>query len=252
MSERALILAAHGSNVEPAVNLFVRRLVSRIGATGAFGTVTAAFHRGRPKLNTVLDQLSAGDVTVVPFMSSEGYFCNTVLRGRLAEHARSSSMRLRQTVPVGTHRGIPRLVERRVRRLINVHGCDARATTLAVVGHGTERHQHSRDTTLSLVEALRRSGVVAEVIPAFLDDVPLVETLLDHCTYRALLTVPFFMTAGPHATRDIPARLGLAPHKDAAAPLCGRVNGRFVIIDEPVGTYPELVDIVLDLARGAP
>ena len=113
MSRTALILAAHGSRVDPTINAQIDEYVSQIDRLGIFDRVTKAFHRGEPAFASVLDQLDADYVTVVPVMTSDGYYCDVVLRRELAKNRRFARVRLRQTPPVGVHTGVIALVERR-------------------------------------------------------------------------------------------------------------------------------------------
>jgi sirohydrochlorin ferrochelatase len=63
--------------------------------------------------------------------------------------------------------------------------------------------------------------------------------------------IPFLISGGPHATGDIPARLGLQTTQGAAPPFHGRVGDRFIICDAAVGTHAEIVDVIVDLATAA-
>jgi uroporphyrin-III C-methyltransferase len=61
-----------------------------------------------------------------------------------------------------------------------------------------------------------------------------------------VLVVPFLLGGGAHALEDIPRLVGLAEGADSRR---GRVGDRLFLIDEAVGTYPGLEEIVVDLAR---
>jgi len=232
--------------VDPTINAQLNEYVTRIDRLGLFDHVAKAFHRGEPTFATVLDQLDAGEVTVVPVMTSDGYYCDMVLPRELAKNRRFARVRLRQTPPVGAHAGAIALVERRARRLILDHNLEAEDVCVAVVGHGTPRHPRSRLATVRLAEALQRMEMCGEVIYAFLDETPVVETILGRATQAVVIVIPFLISSGPHATVDIPARLGLQ-----TPPLHGRVGDRFVVCDAAIGTHPEMVDIIIDLATAA-
>jgi cobalamin biosynthesis Co2+ chelatase CbiK len=70
MSGRALVLAAHGSRRDPAANALVRRLAESHRGRRLFDEVAVAFHQGEPGFDSVLDELAADEVTVVPFLTS--------------------------------------------------------------------------------------------------------------------------------------------------------------------------------------
>ena len=234
---RALVLAAHGSRRDPAANALVRRLAEAVRARRLFDEVAVAFHQGEPRFETVLDELTADEVTVVPFLTSAGHYSEVVLPEALARNRRYPGLRLRQTPPVGTHSGIAPLVARRATEIMPEQGIERGSATLALVGHGTRRHPESRSSTLQLVETLRRRRVAGEVLAAFIDDDPPLEALLDTAASPHVILVPFLIGGGPHVTHDIPHLLGTG----GKAPR--------VIIDEAIGTWPGMVDIIIDLAR---
>jgi len=244
MSRTALVLAAHGSRLHSTVNAEVRRCATRLAASADFNEVAVAFHQGTPSFAEVLDSLDADDVTVVPFMTSEGYYSRVVLPRELAKNPRFAEKSVRITPPVGTHPAIVDLVARRVRDRRAENDLAASATSVAVVGHGTERHRASRMATLDLCDALRRRGLAAEVLPAFLDEAPGVNTILTRAAAANVVVVPFLIGAGPHATRDIPGALGIGRRDAVSLPVVGSVGDRRVVCDAPVGGDPGIIDIL--------
>ena len=245
MSGRALILAAHGSRRDPAANALVRRLAESLRGRRVFDEVAAAFHQGEPGFDTVLDELTAEEVTVVPLLTSAGHYNDVVLPQALRKNRRYDAVRLRQTPPVGTHSGIAPLVARRVTELLRERHLERDDVALVLVGHGTPRHAQSRAATEQLADVLRRRRVAGEIAAAFLDDSPPLDQVAAQVTRPAVLVVPFLIGGGAHALEDLPALVGLPP--DGA--LEGWVGGRRVLIDGAIGGYPGLEEIVLDLAR---
>jgi uroporphyrin-III C-methyltransferase len=243
----ALVLAAHGSVRDPESCAQVHEYAREVARRGPFDAAIAAFHLGSPNFGEALDRLEADRVVVVPFLAAEGHFCEEVLPEALRRNHRFASITLRQTPPLGTHPGFASVIARRVSLLLAEHGLSRQATTLLLVGHGTERHERSRASTLTLVEALRHRRVAGEVRAAFLDDEPPVEQVVQEAAGRDLLVVPFLM-GGAHALTDLPARLGLSTGSERARPLLGhRVGGR-VVVDGPAGGYDGVVDLLFDLA----
>jgi uroporphyrin-III C-methyltransferase len=241
---RALVLAAHGSRRDPAANALVRRLAEAVRARRLFDEVAVAFHQGDPRFDTVLDELSADEVTVVPLLTSAGHYADVVLPEALARNRRFAELRLRQTPPVGTHSGIAPLVARRVTELLRDEGIARHSASLAIVGHGTPRHRESRTSALQLADTLRRRRVAGEVLTAFLDDDPPVSALLEAATLAHLVVVPFLIGGGVHLGEDLP---GLLSQDDSR--LATRDSRPTVTVDQAIGTYPGLVDIIIDLAR---
>jgi uroporphyrin-III C-methyltransferase len=246
MSGRALVLAAHGSRRDPAANALVRRLAESLRGRRLFDEVAVAFHQGEPGYDAVLDELEADEVTVVPFLTSAGHYTEVVLPEALARNRRFPDVRLRQTPPVGAHAGIAPLVARRVTELLREQRADRDTVALVLVGHGTGRHPRSRAATEQLADTLRRRRVAGEVVAAFLDDDPPVDAVLARLRQRTVLVVPFLIGGGAHTLEDIPRLAGLPEGSD---PRYCRVGDRLFLIDEPVGTYPGLEELVVDLAR---
>lgn len=234
---RALVLAAHGSRSHPEANALVRRMAETLRQRRLFDEVAVAFHQGEPGFDTVLDELESDEVTVVPFLTSAGHYTERVLPEALARNRRYGEVRLRQTPPVGTHAGIGPLVARRVAELMRDRAIERGTTSLALVGHGTRRHPESRSSTHMLADTLRRRRVAAEVLAAFIDDDPPVSTLPGSAAFPHMIVVPFLIGGSYHVEEDIPRLLGAEGQSSR------------LIIDRAVGSYPGLIEIVIDLAR---
>jgi uroporphyrin-III C-methyltransferase len=245
----ALVLAAHGSRQDPAANALVRRLAQAVRERRLFDEVAVAFHQGEPGFDTVLNELEAEAVTVVPVMTSAGHYADVVLPEALARNRRHSSVRLRITPPVGSHPGIAPLVARRVSELLREHTLSRAETAVLLAGHGTRRHPASRETTLQLGETLRRRGVASRVVAGFLDDEPSLPEALAEARADAVLVLPFLVGGGSHAGEDVPRAIGLEPGE---LPLVGRRGSARIVVDQAVGTLPGIVDIIVDLARRHP
>ena len=201
-----------------------------------FDEVAVAFHQGEPGFDSVLDEVSADEVTVVPLLTSAGHYNDVVLPDALARNRRHAEVRLRQTPPVGTHSGIAPLVARRVTEILRDSVIERNVASLVIVGHGTPRHPESRTSTLRLAEILRRRRVAGEVLAGFLDDEPTVEQALLQAKYSTIIVVPFLIGGGSHTLEDLPK-------------LATSRAGARVIVDRAVGSYAGLDEIVLDLAR---
>lgn len=248
---RALVLAAHGSRRDPSANALVRRLAEGIRGRRLFDEVAVAFHQGEPGFAGVLDELASDEITVVPVMTSAGYYSDVVLPAALARNRRWPEVRLRRTPPVGAHPGIAALAARRVGELLAGRGLSRRHTALLVAGHGTRRHPASRATTLALADTLRRRRVAGEVAAGFLDDEPSLAEALAGTSHDTVVVLPFFVGGGAHVWRDIPAGVGL-PAGAGEEPVVGRVSGRTLVLDVALGTLPGIADLAVDLARRHP
>jgi uroporphyrin-III C-methyltransferase len=218
----------------------VRRVAETLRGHRLFDEVAVAFHQGEPGFDAVLDEITADEVTVVPFLTSAGHYSTAVLPEALSRNRRYAELRMRQTPPVGTHPGIGALVARRVAELLREKGLERGLVSLALVGHGTARHAGSRDATLQLADMLRRRRVASEVLAAFLDDQPPLQSLLETAACPHVIVVPFLIGGGTHVSEDIPERLATGD---------SRLATRDWFVDDPIGTYPGLIDVIIDLAR---
>ena len=240
MSRGALVLAAHGSRRDPAANALIRRLAQAVRARRLFDEVAVGFHQGEPGFDTVLDELESDAATVVPVMTSAGHFSRRVLPAALARNHRHASLRLALAPALGTHPAMASLVARRIGALLREHRLVREATSVLLVGHGTRRHAASRDSTLRLSAALEARGVVGQVVAGFLDDDPGIAAGAAATRWNTVLVLPFLIGGGAHAFQDIPAALA------------AMASGRRILIDRPIGESPDLVDLIVDLARRYP
>jgi sirohydrochlorin ferrochelatase len=66
-----------------------------------------------------------------------------------------------------------------------------------------------------------------------------------------VLVIPFLIAAGPHATLDIPRRIGMSMHGTKGPPFVDSCAGKRVLCDAPFGSYPGMIDLIMDLASTA-
>ncbi len=251
MNDEALILAAHGSTAEPATCALVRGHVQRIRRMNRFREVSAAYHQGTPGFAGVLDLLQSRRVTVVPLMTSSGYYSEVVLPRTLAASRRDAALELRQTPPVGTHPHMVTVLADRVMTLLRRFELSAEGTAVLLVGHGTRRHPRSRSATETLRDRLADHLAMAAVAVAFLDDDPAIADAHARLGAAHLIVLPFLIGMGPHARRDIPMQLGLPPQDDAAWPRVDRRGRHTIVCDRAAGHHGGIGRIILELARDA-
>jgi sirohydrochlorin cobaltochelatase len=243
-----VILAAHGSRREPVANAIVCEHARRLQEEYGCQTVRAAFRQGTPAFGEVLDTISVDEVTVVPFFAADGYYARIVLPRELSLNQRYPHVRVRFTEAVGTHPGIPPLVDQRVRQLLRQFHLKAEQTALIVVGHGTSRHASSSASTRTLVEKLRKLGVCSEVHPAFLDEPPQLEEVFGALSRPQVVVFPFFMGGSYHVLRDLPGRLGMENLAGAQFPAQATRAGQQVVFDRAIGSDEGMTSIIAELA----
>lgn len=244
---RGLVIAAHGSRAEPAVNARVHALARRVGRASGFDAASGAFHQGDPGFGRVLDEMRCAEFVVVPLLTSEGWFASTVLPRELARNRVAGRVAVRRTRAAGAHPRLPDLVVARVTTLVDA--LDLARPAVAIVGHGTTRHPSSRDTSDGLAAHLHAStGLEARAF--FLDDDPAIEQVRHDFARGDLLVLPFLLGGGRHAVADVRERLGLRSGEESEVVMAG-LDGRRVVLDRPLGLDPGFEDLVEDLARRA-
>lgn len=255
-ASHALILAAHGSDRRQEANRIVRDHALRLRRQFGHPLVETAFWQGRPRFREVLDKTVADRYTVLPLFTADGYYASRVLPRELAKNKSYSKQRVHIAGPLGLRPEVLSMAEERSRILLHDFGLSGARTTLIVIGHGTHRHARSRLSTLKLVERLQDQGKFSQVLPAFLDDSPLLAEAYGQARGEAVILLPFLIGGTIHALRDIPHTLGLRNHWPVPPPGQGvpwaLLQGqRLLILDRALGEDPAVAGVLDRMARSA-
>ncbi|MFC7133386.1 MULTISPECIES: CbiX/SirB N-terminal domain-containing protein [Salinibaculum] len=265
----ALVIAAHGSHLNPGSSAPAFAHADRIRATGAFDEVREAFWKEEPSFREVLRTLTADEVYVVPLFISEGYFTEEVIPrelrleewdpaawdsdGTSADHATFTAGDVGATVhycgPVGTHDEMSDVIVQRAKSVTGDPDVGP-GVGLAVVGHGTKRNENSAKAIEYHADRIRERGRFAEVRALFLDEEPEVDGVTGHFSTEDVVVVPLFIADGYHTREDIPEDMGLTDGSgEWETP--ATVDGRRIWYAGAVGTEPLLADVVLERALDA-
>jgi sirohydrochlorin cobaltochelatase len=136
------------------------------------------------------------------------------------------------------------LILRRAREISDLAPEDEAEAALVVIGHGTERSATSADTVHDLLEELRSRSSFRVVTAGFLDEEPRIEKVVGGLPSTKVVLVPFFAARGWHTTDSIPSALGLTGSVTAQA-------ARTLWYAPPVGTLPEIADLVVEIVEDA-
>lgn len=253
---QVLLIAAHGSSYDAAARERVTAHARRIEAIVPHDDVLVGFARGAPTIQETLQVIADASprgrtvVTVVPFMTSTGHYAARVLPDLLrqftATDAAAASIRYVMTPAIGSRRRIAGLLHRRALRQAAHAGWSRQSTALLLVGHGTPRHAASRTTALSHVRALRGLGWQS-ADAAFIDDEPGIADTVARLEAARVIVLPFLIGGASHAASDIPVALGFASDATDESRRA-YLDGREIILDEPLGVDPVLSDVAADLA----
>jgi sirohydrochlorin cobaltochelatase len=251
---QALIIIGHGSHLNADSSAPVYQHAEAIRSLGVFDEVRECFWKEEPSMREVFDLVESDQVYVVPLFISEGYFTEEVIPRELGLDgpAPSATRKLGRTIhycgPIGTHPWMTRMILRRAEEAAGLTDEQAATAGLIVIGHGTERNSNSAEVIYRVTREAAQSGVFADVQAGFLDQPPEVAEVLEGMPHRRLVLVPFFVAEGWHTQETIPDDLGI--NRPAVSPLTER-DGRSIFYAPPVGTFPEVADIVLQRAREA-
>ncbi|RBI64483.1 hypothetical protein DMJ13_08395 [halophilic archaeon] len=250
---QALVLAGHGSHLNPRSDRPVFDHADAVRERGAFDEVRTAFWKEEPSLSEVLRTVESHAAYVVPLFVSEGYFTEQVLPRELRltdDRDLDVGFPVRYAPPVGTHDAMTDVVVRRVERVTGDPDVGD-GVGVAVVGHGTERNENSARATQRHVRRIRERDRFEEVQALFMDEPPYVDDLYDEFDSESLVVVPLFVADGYHTTEDIPEDLGLVAEGeggDADYDVPATVEGREVWYAGAVGTEPLVADVAVERA----
>jgi len=269
MSE-ALLVAAHGSHLNPDSSRPASDHADRIRETGAFEEVRETFWKEEPHFREALRTLASDEVYVVPLFISEGYFTEQVIPrelrlegwdptlwdsdGTSADHVTLGATDVDATVhycgPVGTHDAMSDVI---VRRAESVTGDSAvgKGVGLAVVGHGTERNENSAKAIEYHAERIGARDRFEDVRALFMDEDPEVDDVTDHFTSEDIVVVPLFVADGYHTREDIPEDMGLVADHSEGWETPATVGGHRLWYAGAVGTEPLVADVILERAADA-
>jgi sirohydrochlorin cobaltochelatase len=273
--DTALLIAAHGSTVNPDSSAPTLAHAAEIRRRKIFADVACAFWKEEPSLRDALflfDPESIREVCVVPNFISEGYFTQTVipreleLNGRIT--TRSDGQIWKYCEPVGNH---PAMTELLLKRASDITpDIDPAETSLLIVAHGTDLNENSAVAAKREAEKIRELGKFAAVLNVYMEEAPLVSDWRKLTKTRNLVVVPFFISDGLHSYEDIPVLLGIAAVAKSSGSATGsldfardeagcghggvfrhnpyKIDGRSLFYAPSIGTDPGFADIIIEQA----
>jgi sirohydrochlorin cobaltochelatase len=255
-SDSALVIAGHGSTLNPDSSAPTWELAETIAARGVFGEVHCAFWKEEPSLRQVLHCVDRRDVYVVPNFISEGYFTQTVIPRELnltGPRTEVAGRSVKYCAPVGSNDRMTALLLKRAAEV--APGVPSEETSLFIVGHGTGLNDNSAVAAKREVARIRELGRYGEVVAAYMEEEPLVAKWAELSTRPHVVIVPFFIADGLHSYEDIPVLLGIAGQSPGAASANAasvfarnpyRLRGRTLYYANSIGTEPGFADVILD------
>lgn len=250
----ALVIAGHGSTQNPDSSVPTRAHADEIRRRGIFSEVACCFWKEEPYYRDVLGMVKSPEVFVVPNFISEGYFTKTVIPREMTLDGpltRRGGRTIRYCEPAGNHARMTGLLLAEARAV--APDATPSETSLVIVGHGTGRDDNSAEAARKQVRQIAETGIYAEVLSAYMEEVPLIAEWHTFTTQPNVVVVPFFISNGLHSYQDIPVLLGIAQEPVKAASQSDvfkhnphHIRGRRLYYGSAIGTDPGFADIILD------
>jgi len=265
-SDAVLVLLGHGTTLNDQSAVPVRQHVAELRCRKLFREVREAFWKQEPQIRTVLAEITAPRIFIVPFFISEGYFSTDVIPKGLGFgfpdnlKLKTKNSELFYCRPIGSHDLMTTVILARAKEVTERFPFPRlpknSETTLLIAGHGTERNANSRKAVERQVELIRALNIFADVGAVFMEEAPFIKGCHEAAKTKNIIVVPFFISDGLHAVEDIPVLLGepgrLVKERLAAGQPTWRNpterGGKLIWYSASVGTEPLLAEVILQRA----
>jgi len=253
----ALVIVGHGSTTNPDSSEPNQLLADEIRARSIFDEVHCCFWKEEPSMREILHTVASPEITIVPNFISEGYFTQTVIPREL-ELTGKITHRLGKTIrycePVGNHPSMTSVLLKRASE--TAPGVPPHECSLLIVGHGTNLNDNSAKAAKTQVALLSTMGLYAEVLPAYMEEAPLISDWAEMTKKENVVVIPFFISDGLHSYQDIPVLLGIREEVGPAASQSEIfktnphfLRGKNLYYGSAIGTDPMMADVVLDQVK---
>ena len=268
-SDAALVLLGHGTTLNPESAAPVFQHAAELRRRKTFAAVRDACWKQEPHVQSVLAELTAPRIFIVPFFISEGYFSTEIIPAELGfRFPDNLSLVTRHSSvfycrPVGSHELMTRVILARAAAVVKQfpfpRAPKTADTTLLIAGHGTGRNANSRKAVERQVEWIRALGIYAGVGAVFMEEAPFIKGCHESVGTKNIVVVPFFISDGLHAVEDIPVLLGeperFVKERLAAGQPTWRNpserGGKLIWYSSSVGTEPLLAEVILERVKEA-
>jgi sirohydrochlorin cobaltochelatase len=266
-SDAVLVVLGHGTTQNADSAAPVHQHAAELRRRKIFAAVREAFWKQDPQINSVLAEIRAPRVFIVPLFISEGYFGGEVIPRELG-FVKHSTLNIQHSTihycpPVGSHDSMTQVLLARAEEIVKSFPFPRAPKpgdiTLFIAGHGTEKNENSRKVIERQVELLRAMNLYAGVRAIFLEESPRIADCYQLAMTKNLVVVPFFISDGLHTQEDIPVMLGEA-RQTVRQRLAGgqpiwrnptEKNGRLVWYSPAIGSEPRMADVILKRVREA-
>jgi sirohydrochlorin cobaltochelatase len=253
-SDSALVLVGHGSTLNPDSSAPTHAHARVIRERGIFREVHSCFWKEEPSMREVFRMVESDTIYVVPVFISEGYFTQTVIPRELeleGRRTRREGRTIHYCDPVGSH---PRMTEALLRRAREVApNVPLGATSLFIVGHGTDLNDNSARAAKEQAARIQALGEYAQVVSSYMEEPPLIAHWDKLSNQSHVVIVPFFIADGLHSYQDIPVLIGIETQPGPAASETEifrrnpyELRGKKLFYASAIGTEPMIAEVILD------
>ena len=268
-TDAALVVLGHGTTLNDQSGAPVRQHAAELRRRKIFREVREAFWKQDPQVKTVLAEITAPRVFIVPFFISEGYFSTEIIPKELGFQFPNNlkltiqNSELHYCRPIGSHDLMTTVILARAKEMAEQfpfpRAPKPADTTLLIAGHGTGRNANSRKAIERQAELIRALKVFADVGAVFMEEAPFIKGCWQNVQTKNIIVVPFFISDGLHAVEDIPVLLGeperIVKERHAAGQPTWRNpterDGKRIWYSPSVGTEPLLAEVILERVREA-
>jgi sirohydrochlorin cobaltochelatase len=274
-SDAVLVVLGHGTTQNAGSAAPVHQHAVELRRRNIFAAVREAFWKQEPQIKTVLAEIAAPRVFIVPLFISAGYFSDEVIPRELgfgpglstinSDKSRAGSQLSTWIYcgPIGTHASMTNVILSRAKEIVEQfpfpRAPRPRDITLFIAGHGTEKNENSRsaiERQVGLLRALKRYAAVEAI---YLEESPRIADGYALAQTKNLVVVPFFISDGLHTQEDIPVLLGEAKRVVEQRLAAGQPtwrnptekNGKLVWYSPAIGSEPHIADVILERVREA-
>lgn len=264
LSNIAVVLAAHGSPLSSAHGTPTLALAKQLSNMKIFSSVGCGFLEQEPKIDTVINNLSASNVYIVPVLTCKGYIAGTKLpralelTGAVTERiGPNGRMQIHMTEPLGVSEEIPTIVSKMFIAAMNRMNVLPENASTIIVGHGSMQSRASFEQTSLIAEVITNNKESLNVKAAFLEERPRIGDWQKIAPTGDVFVLPIMISDGHHATRDIPKEIGIEPDikfddaisSGVAGPY--EIDGRKVYMLAPLGETAEMLELVISTVKQA-
>jgi sirohydrochlorin cobaltochelatase len=247
-TDASLLIVAHGSTQFPGAALDLRRIAGKIAERALFADIKIAFWRQEPFVSPEL--LHGSRIYVLPYFAGLGKHTEQFIPEKLALTGRVTEQPGKLIFycdPVGCHAGMPSLIFSRAMARCAEIGWDVQETALLLIAHGSKQGSGANRTPEVIAASLALQGGFAEITTLYLEQQPFAASWQDHVSARRVIAQPLLLSAGMHASSDVPPLFGLETAENGL----GKIAGRSVWLQKGVGSDEEIITMMLDQVADA-